>query len=169
MSFVKMRHEGEDYISIHEFTETMCHLEQNELSTSVVNEFCTFLTSKYSYENNKCFKAEAFDKTRHILFRLDLVLEIFMCESIKRRLVSKNFASKLNEILTKEYFIMCTTCCCCPKKLKKAVASASAFTDFVRQGNVELRRFNSIKSNVKFLICLDIEGILRLFYFRIIF
>lgn len=153
-----MRYEGDCYISLQDFFENICQPGKNESYISLYNEFCTILTSKYSYEKNKCFKAESSDKTRHILFRLDLVLEIFTAESIKRTLVTGTFSSKLNEILKKEYLITETTCCCCPKKLKKAVARACAFTEFVRQGDVELRRFNSLKPNIKFLICLDIEG-----------
>ena len=153
-----MRLEGEEFISIHEFVESMCQPDKSEYFTSILNEFCTLLTSKYSYDGNKCFKAEALDKTRHILFRLDLVLEIFLLERIRRTIVSKYFTSKLNEILKKDYLIVDTTCCCCPKKLKKVVARASAFTDFVRLGDVELRRFDSLKPITKFLICLDIEG-----------
>lgn len=160
-----MRFEGEDFISIHEFVEVICQPDKNESFTSILNEFCTLLTSKYSYDGNKCFKAEALDKTRHILFRLDLVLEIFLLESIRRTIMNELFASKLNDILNKDYLISGSTCCCCPKKLKKAVTRASAFTDFVRQGDVELRRFNSLKPNIKFLICLDIEGT-KMFSFK---
>lgn len=158
-----MRYEGEYYLSLQDFVENICQPGKNESYTSLYNEFCTILTSKYSYENNKCFKAESSDKARHILFRLDLVLEIFTTENIKRAIVAKAFSSQLNAILKKEYFITETTCCCCPKKLKKAVARACAFTEFVRQGDVELRRFNSLKPNIKFLICLDIEGIYIIF------
>lgn len=164
-----MRYEGDSFISLQDFFENICQPGKNESYTSLHNEFCTILTSKYSYENNKCFKAESSDKTRHILLRLDLVLEIFMTESIKRTIVNRAFSSQLNELLKKEYLVTDTTCCCCPKKLKKAVARASAFTEFVRQGDAELRRFNSLKPNIKFLFCLDIEGIYNIWFFFLSF
>jgi hypothetical protein len=156
-----MRFEGDNFISIHDFVEVICQPDRNESFNSILNEFCTILNSKYSYDDYKCFKAEALDKTRHILFRLDLVLEIFLLESIRRTVTSnsKLFSSKLSDVLKKDYIITGSTCCCCPTKLKKVVARASAFTDFVRQGDAELRRFNSLKPSIKFIICLDIEGI----------
>lgn len=153
-----MHLEGEEFISIHDFVEVMCQHDKNVSFTSILNEFCTLFTSKYSYDGNKCFKGEASDKTRHILFRLDLVLEIFLLECIKKTIKIEFFDSKLNEILKKDYLITGITCCCCPIKLKKVVARVSAFTDFVRQGDAELRRFNSLKPSIKFLMCLDIEG-----------
>lgn len=157
-SLIIMHFEGENFISIHEFVEVMCRLDKNESFSSILNEFIMLLTSKYSHENNKCFKAEASDKTRHILFQLDLVLEIFINESIRRTIMGNSFASNLNKILESNYAITDSTCCCCHKKLKKVVARASDFTDFVRKGDVELRRFNSLKPSIKFLISLDIEG-----------
>ena len=153
-----MRFEGDDFISIHEFVEVICLPNKNESFTSILNEFCTVFSSKYTYDGNKCLKAKAIDKTCHILFRLDLVLEVFSAESIKKTITNKLFTSKLDSILNKEYYNLESTCCCCPKKLKKVVARASAFTDFVRQGDTELRRFNSLKPGIKFLVGLDIEG-----------
>lgn len=150
--------EGEEFVSIHDFIETMCQLGKNESFSSLINELCSLVTSKYSYEGNKCLKAEAADKTRHILLRLDLVLEIFMNENIGRTITNINTLAKLNSILLREYFPTDYTCCCCPKRLKKAVARASSFSEFVKKGAVELRRFNAIKPSIQSIICLDIEG-----------
>lgn len=151
----KMHYDGEEYVSLLDFIETVC---KKEAATSIASNFCTFLTSKYSYEGNKCFKAEGLDKTRHILLPIEIVLEIFVNENIKETIILESFNTKLNEVLSKNYIITGSTCCCCPKKMKKAVSHAASFTDFVRQGEVELRRFNSLKPTINLLVCLDIEG-----------
>ena len=153
-----MYHDGEIYVSLLDFIETMCNIDNNEAALSIGIYFCNFLTSKYSFEGNKCFKAEASDKTKHIMFPYELVLEIFMCENIKNTIIYKSFNAKISDILSKKYTITHTTCCCCPKKLKKAVSHAASFSDFVRQGQAEVRRFQSLKSEIKFLVSLDIEG-----------
>ena len=153
-----MNHNGYELVSLHDFIENVCKLDTEASVFSISNEFCAMITSKYSYESNKCMKAEALDKTRHILVPVGLVLKIFATESIGKNINQEIFLKKLKDLLTKKYTFMNFTCCCCPKKLKKSLAHVSSFTEFVRQGDAELRRFNKIKHKIKFLLCLDIEG-----------
>lgn len=155
-----MYHEGDDYISLLDFVEQICNSNKNiDIISSIVNDFCNFLTSKYSFEGNKCFKAEAMDNTKHILVPVELVLEIFVCENVKKTVISESFETQFNFIRSKNYIITGPTCCCCPRKLKKAVIHAVSFNEFVRQGQVEVRRFQSLKPKINFLVSLDIEGI----------
>ena len=157
---------GVDLVSLNDFVQTMCKPEiektKNESILHIVNEFCSLISSKFSYEGNKCFKAEASDKTRHLLFDVELVLEIFMTNNMNKNITTKTFINDLKNLLEKKYLIFVSACCCCPKKLKKSLAQSISFTEFVRQGDVDLRRFNSIKSTLRFIICLDIEGIVYL-------
>lgn len=153
-----MKHNADELVSLNDFVETICKIENNDSITSITNEFCSILTSKYSYESNKCFKADSFDKTRHILLPIELVLKIFLNENIRRTINHESLLNKLQALLEKAYIISNPTCCCCPKKMKKAVSHAFSFTEFVKQGDVEMRRFNLMKADIKFLICLDIEG-----------
>ena len=162
-----MHYNGCDLVSLNDFVEIMCKPNDVKSTTvSISNEVCTLISSKYSFKGNKCYKAEALDKTRHLLFSLELILEIFMKENIRKTIVESNFMQNLLFIQSKMYTITNSMCCCCPKKLKKGFAHASSFTEFVRQGDVEMRRFNSIKPSIKFLICLDIEGIRLIFIYH---
>ena len=155
-----MFYNGVDLVSLNDFVQTMCRSEKNASISFIANEFCSLILSKFSYEGSKCFKAEAPDKTWHLLFDVELVLEIVMIENMAKNITTKTFITDLKSILEKKYFISISACCCCPKKLKKSLARSISFTEFVRQGDKELRRFNSIKSSLRFLICLDIEGII---------
>lgn len=149
-----------DLVSLNDFVQTMCKSEKNASISNITNEFCSSVLSKFSYEGSKCFKAEASDKTWHLLFDVELVLEIFMIDNMAKNIATKTFIIDLKSLLEKKYSILISTCCCCPKKLKKSLARSISFTEFVRQGDEELRIFNSIKSSLRFLICLDIEGII---------
>lgn len=154
-----MYHEGDDYISLLDFVEQICNSNKNiDTIISIANDFCNFLASKYSFEGNRCFKAEALDKTRHILVPVELVLEIFVCENIKKTIMHESFETQFKFIRSKNYIITGPTCCCCPKKLKKALTHVVSFNEFMRQGQVEVRRFQSLKPKIKFLVSLDIEG-----------
>lgn len=153
-----MHYDGDDFLSIHDFVEILCKSDKKESISAILNEFCTVMTSKYSYEGCKCFKAQAVDKTRHILFSTSLILDIFMNENLRRFILPDFFMEKLNEISQRSYFIICGICCCCPQKLKKRIAYATSFTEFVKQGDAEMRRFNSLRHNMKYLVSLDIEG-----------
>lgn len=154
-----MHYEGDDYVSLLDFIEHLCDNNKDiETISAIANDFCILLTSKYSFEGNKCFKAEALDKTRHILMPIGLVLKIFVCENIKKKIIRESFESQFNFILSKNYIINGPSCCCCPKKLRKAVTHLVSFNEFVRQGQSEVRRFQSLKPKIDFLISLDIEG-----------
>ena len=153
-----MHYEGDDYVSLLDFIEILCKIDKNDTIKSISIDFCGYYSSKYSFEGSKCFKAEALDKTKHILVPVELVLEIFTRENIKRTIVFESFDTLLNALLSKSYIISGSTCCCCPKKLKKAVAHAASFTEFVRQGQKEVRRFQSLMPKINFLVSLDIEG-----------
>lgn len=154
-----MFHNGVDLISLNDFIQTMCKPNKNDSISHISSEFCALVSTKFSYDGNKCFKAEASDKTRHLLFDIELVLEIFMTDKMSKIINTKTFIADLKSLLEKKYLIFMPSCCCCPKKLKKSLAQSISFTEFVFQGEVELRRFNSIKPSIRFLICLDIEGI----------
>lgn len=164
-----MYHEGDDYISLLDFIEEICNINNNnDTVISIANDFCNFLTSKYSFEGNKCFKAEALDRTKHILVPVELVLAIFVCENIKKTIMSESFESQFNSVRSKNYIITGPTCCCCPRKLKRAVMYADLFNEFVKQGQAEVRRFKSLQPKINFLVSLDIEGnnlsLIRIFY-----
>lgn len=153
-----MHHEGDTYVSLLDFIEILCKIDKNETILTIANDFCNFLTTKYCFVGNKCFKAEASDKTKHILLPVDLVLQIFISENFAKYLVLDSFDSNINLTLSKNYVVSSSCCCCCPKKLKKALYNASSFTEFVKQGEVELRRFQKLKPKINYLISLDIEG-----------
>jgi hypothetical protein len=153
-----MLYEGTEVISIIDFVSLICKIDSPALFTEICSSFCSFICAKYSYEDNICLKAEYFDKTRHLLFSLDLVLHVFGSENIQKYISNEDFSNILNSIISKNYTITSSSCCCCPKKLKKAITHSTSFNQFVRMGEEELRKFNTLKSSIRFLICLDIEG-----------
>lgn len=164
-----MHYDGDDFLSIHDFVAIMCNCDKKESESSILNEFCTIMTSKYSFEELRCFRAQADDKTRHILFPTYLILDIFMNENIRRFLILDSFIEKLKKISQNNYFISNLICCCCPKKLKKSISAASSFTEFVKKGDAEMRRFNSLRHSIKYVVSLDIEGKSTVNYFIITF
>lgn len=153
-----MMHIDDELVSLLDFVETTCKIDNDSSASTIINEFCNILTSKYSFESNRCYKAEASDKTRHVILPISIILKIFITDNMRKFINQEALLQNLKIVLAKSYIVSNTLCCCCPKKLKKAVSHASAFNLFVKKGDVELRRFNNLKKNIKLLISLDIEG-----------
>lgn len=161
-----MLHSGFNLVSLNDFIRNCCVLKDKDSINIIGNIFCKLITSKYMFDGNACFKAEAEDKTRHLLFELDLVLEIFYDESLFNTLISRSFQENLRNLSNKQFIISTPACCCCPKKLKKHFSHSESFSEFVRKGDVEMRRFESLKHSLKYIVCLDIEGNLY-FYIKL--
>ena len=144
-----------EVVSINDCLRVMCF--PNNLKASITTFFSKIsrLVDKHLYQNARCYRADAEDKTKHILLELDLIFMVLADQEFTEHLKNKAFDSSL---LSKNFFNLEAVCCCNSKKLKKAMTFSESFSDFVKAGPVVLNSFNAMKSKLNRVVCLDIEG-----------
>lgn len=162
-----MYHEsfGKDFVSLNDVLRACFPNNPNASITTIGGQFLVNFTNN-TYENIPCFRADASDKTKHILVELDIVLQVFASNELKK--FAPLVSTALSGLMNKSFQNLETICCCCPKKLKKAFIQSETFSDFVRSGPVVLNSFNAIKHTISYIACLDIEGTHSYCNFRIL-
>lgn len=146
--------EGIQVVSINDCIRKMCFPSNPNASISTLISKFVLLISKYLYEGAHCYRADAEDKTKHVLIELDLLLSVFSDNGFVANLKASFVDSAL---LSREFFNLVACCCCCTK-VKKALICSESFSDFVKAGPVLLNSFYKIKSRLEKIVCLDIEG-----------
>lgn len=149
------------FISLNEFIRMFCFPNNPKASiTPLIGKIVPVIAERHA-GTNTCYKAVAADQTHHVLISYIFLAEVFIHPelyfNIKIRgadIAEKNY----NQLISMEFKNIEAACCCCPKKLKKILINSEAFSDFVRAGPVELRRFNQLKPSLQTIVCLDIEG-----------
>jgi hypothetical protein len=142
-------------VSVNDCLRSICFPNNSKASIETFFSKFSRLVDKNLYRSCRCYRADAEDKTKHILLELDLIFLVITDQEFIEHLEAKHFE---NSILSKQFFNLEHTCCCSSKKLTKALTFSESFSDFVKAGPVMLNSFNSMKSQLHRIVCLDIEG-----------
>lgn len=145
-------------VSVNDCLRSICFPNNPKASISSLFGKFSHLVDKHLYQNCRCYRADAEDKTKHILLELDLIFLVITDQEFTEHLKAKQFDIK---ILSKQFFNLEHACCCSSKKLKKALTFSESFSDFVKAGPVVLNSFNTMKSQLSRIVCLDIEGMAK--------
>lgn len=155
-----------DYVSLNDFLHECCHDAGRRSSVvSLGDHVISVIYRQQLLRGVLVYKAEAADKTRHLLLRLDVILAAFQDDALSAKLQrpdttdTTHVPGALEALLGRTYVTTDSFRDRPCSKVRKLFIQTESFSAFVRRGPVDLAKFNDIRHRLKYVVCLDIEGI----------